>query len=57
MVLEGPDVIKRGHVMAGTITPLAAPPGTIRGNLCLSVSRNIAHGSDSPDNAKNEIGL
>ena len=31
--------------------------GTIRGDFCLAVGRNICHGSDSVENAEKEIKL
>jgi nucleoside-diphosphate kinase len=34
-----------------------AGPGTIRGDLALSVQNNLVHGSDSPENAAAEIAL
>ena len=32
-------------------------PGTIRGDYCIDVGRNICHGSDSVETAKREIAL
>ncbi len=32
-------------------------PGTIRGDYCVHIGRNICHGSDSVDSAKKEIAL
>jgi hypothetical protein len=43
--------------MIGATNPLASAPGTIRGDYCIDVGRNIIHGSDSVDAAKHEIGL
>jgi len=57
MVWEGPDVIKQGRKLIGATNPSVAEPGSIRGDLCLSVGRNIIHGSDSPDAAVHEISL
>ncbi|KAI9501836.1 nucleoside diphosphate kinase Ndk1 [Coemansia spiralis] len=57
MVWEGPSVIKQGRVMLGATDPKAAGPGTIRGDLCLSIGRNICHGSDSAESAMKEISL
>lgn len=31
--------------------------GSIRGDFCLAVGRNICHGSDSVDSAEKEIAL
>ncbi|KAI9292250.1 NDK-domain-containing protein [Neoconidiobolus thromboides FSU 785] len=57
MVWEGLDVIKQGRAMIGATNPLAANAGTIRGDHCISVGRNIIHGSDSYESASKEIQL
>jgi nucleoside-diphosphate kinase len=41
----------------GATNPTQSEPGSIRGDLCIEVGRNIIHGSDSPDAAKHEIAL
>ena len=43
--------------MLGATNPADSAPGTIRGDFCLEVGRNVCHGSDSPENAEKEIGL
>jgi len=55
MVWEGKGAIKTGRVMLGATNPADSLPGTIRGDLCVDVGRNICHGSDGPDSAKHEI--
>jgi nucleoside-diphosphate kinase len=57
MVWEGPDVIRQGRRLIGATNPLEAEPGTIRGDYCISVGRNIIHGSDSFESANIEIPL
>ncbi|KAJ1735578.1 nucleoside diphosphate kinase Ndk1 [Coemansia sp. BCRC 34490] len=57
MIWEGPSVIKQGRVMLGATNPTAAGPGTIRGDYCLTIGRNICHGSDSAESAQKEISL
>ncbi|KAF1817542.1 nucleoside diphosphate kinase-like protein [Eremomyces bilateralis CBS 781.70] len=57
MVWEGREVVKMGRAMLGATNPLASAPGTIRGDYCIDVGRNICHGSDSVDAAKKEIAL
>ncbi|KAJ1778180.1 nucleoside diphosphate kinase Ndk1 [Coemansia sp. RSA 2523] len=57
MVWEGPAVIKQGRVMLGATDPKAAGPGTIRGDYCLTIGRNICHGSDSAESAQKEISM
>ncbi|KAF7496290.1 Nucleoside diphosphate kinase [Sarcoptes scabiei] len=57
MVWEGLNAVKTGRVMLGETNPAESKPGTIRGDLCILTGRNIIHGSDSVETAKNEIGL
>merc|ERR1711907_760222 len=57
MVWEGSNVVASGRKMLGATNPLESAPGTIRGDFCLEVGRNICHGSDSVENANKEIGL
>jgi nucleoside-diphosphate kinase len=51
------DVVKTGRVMLGETNPKDSAPGTIRGDFCIQVGRNIIHGSDSVESAKKEINL
>jgi len=55
MVWEGKDVVATGRVMLGETNPLTSKPGTIRGDYCIEVGRNICHGSDSVKSAEREI--
>ncbi|XP_033329839.1 nucleoside diphosphate kinase [Megalopta genalis] len=57
MVWEGLDVVKTGRVMLGETNPKDSAPGTIRGDFCIQVGRNIIHGSDSVESANKEINL
>ncbi|KAM5152654.1 nucleoside diphosphate kinase A2 [Mantella aurantiaca] len=57
MVWEGMNVVKTGRVMLGETNPVDSKPGTIRGDFCVQVGRNICHGSDSVESAKKEIAL
>ncbi|KAL9103573.1 MAG: hypothetical protein Q9187_008993 [Circinaria calcarea] len=57
MVWEGLDAVKAGRVILGPTNPLAAAPGTIRGDYAIDVGRNVCHGSDSVESAKKEIAL
>ncbi|XP_046996130.1 nucleoside diphosphate kinase A [Schistocerca americana] len=57
MVWEGLNVVKTGRFMMGTTNPADSAPGTIRGDFCIQVGRNIIHGSDSVESAQKEIGL
>ncbi|KAG6936982.1 nucleoside diphosphate kinase, partial [Chelydra serpentina] len=57
MVWEGLNVVKTGRVMLGETNPADSKPGTIRGDFCIQVGRNIIHGSDSVESAQKEIKL
>merc|ERR1712214_198893 len=57
MVWEGLNVVKTGRVMLGATNPKDSAPGTIRGDFCIHVGRNICHGSDAIYSAKREIGM
>lgn len=57
MVWEGKGVVATGRKMLGETNPLNSAPGTIRGDFCIDVGRNICHGSDSVESAKKEIAL
>ncbi|PHJ15225.1 nucleoside diphosphate kinase [Cystoisospora suis] len=57
MVWEGMDVVKQGRRMLGETRPLESNPGTLRGDFCIDVGRNLVHGSDSVESANKEINL
>ena len=57
MVWEGKSVVATGRKMLGETNPLNSLPGTIRGDYCIDIGRNICHGSDSVESANQEIGL
>ncbi|KAG0464126.1 hypothetical protein HPP92_019748 [Vanilla planifolia] len=57
MVWEGEGVITYGRKLIGATDPQKSEPGTIRGDLAVIVGRNIIHGSDGPETAKDEISL
>jgi nucleoside-diphosphate kinase len=57
MVWEGDGVVAAARKIIGVTNPLASEPGTIRGDLGISIGRNIIHGSDAVDTAQREIAL
>ncbi|KAJ8909072.1 hypothetical protein NDN08_005769 [Rhodosorus marinus] len=57
MVWEGRNVVLEGRKMLGATKPADSAMGTIRGDFCVDVGRNVCHGSDSVDSANHEIGL
>jgi nucleoside-diphosphate kinase len=57
LVLEGEGAIAVVRTTMGATNPAEAAPGTIRGDLALSMPDNLVHGSDSPESAEREIRL
>jgi nucleoside-diphosphate kinase len=57
MRLKGEGAIKVMRTLMGSTNPAEAAPGTIRGDLALSLPDNLVHGSDSPESAERELGL
>ena len=57
LVLEGEGAIGVVRATIGATDPAKAAPGTIRGDLALSMPDNLVHGSDAPETAKREIQL
>jgi nucleoside-diphosphate kinase len=57
LVLEGEGAIAVVRATMGATNPADAAPGTIRGDLALSMPDNLVHGSDSPESAAREIAL
>jgi nucleoside-diphosphate kinase len=57
VVVEGEGAIKVVRTTIGATNPADAAPGTIRGDLSLSMPDNLVHGSDSPESAEREIAL
>lgn len=57
MVVEGEDAVAVSRHIIGSTNPSDATPGSIRGDLGLTVGRNIIHGSDSVESAEREINL
>ncbi|MGC2405311.1 MAG: nucleoside-diphosphate kinase [Candidatus Cybelea sp.] len=57
MAVEGVGVIEGCRQLIGATDPLAAAPGSIRGDLAQTIGRNLVHGSDSPASAARELDL
>lgn len=54
-VLEGAGAVAKNRELMGATNPKEAAPGTIRADFAESIDANCVHGSDSVENAKNEI--
>lgn len=55
MCWEGVEAIEAVRLVAGITKSRAAAPGTIRGDLAMSVACNVIHASDSYDTAVKEV--
>ena len=56
-VFEGKKAIETVRNTMGATNPVTAALGTIRGDFVVEISRNLVHGSDSPENAVKEVSL
>ena len=54
-VLQGEDAVAKNREVMGATNPTNAAEGTIRSEFGESIEANSVHGSDSPENAANEI--
>jgi nucleoside-diphosphate kinase len=57
MVWEGKNAVSAARATMGITNPAEAAPGTIRGDFGMEIGRNLVHGSDIPENAKDEVEL
>ncbi len=55
MVLEGEGAMAKNRDLMGATNPKEAAEGTIRADFADSIDANAVHGSDSLENAANEI--
>src|SRR5205823_14310466 len=54
-VLEGESAVQKNRDVMGATDPAKAAAGTIRKDFAESIEANSVHGSDSPENAAQEI--
>jgi nucleoside-diphosphate kinase len=54
-VLEGENAVAKHREVMGATNPAEAAEGTIRKEFALNIGENSVHGSDSLENANNEI--
>jgi len=57
LVVEGEDAVATMRKTIGATNPANAEPGTIRGDLAVSMPDNLVHGSDSSESAEREVAL
>lgn len=55
--LEGDGAISVARRIIGSTNPKEAGPGTIRGDLGLTITRNVVHASDSEQSATYELSI
>ncbi|BAU83216.1 nucleoside-diphosphate kinase [Streptomyces laurentii] len=55
LVVEGERVIEGLRTLAGPTDPIAAAPGSIRGDFGTIVRENLIHASDSEESAQREM--
>jgi len=55
MVVEGERVIEGIRALAGPTDPIAAAPGSVRGDFGTIVRENLIHASDSEESAQREM--
>lgn len=57
MAVSGDNAVKAIRSMMGATNPLEAAPGTVRGDLALSIEDNLTHSSSDPEAAARELKL
>ncbi|MFG2191626.1 nucleoside-diphosphate kinase [Streptomyces sp. NPDC048639] len=57
LVVEGERVIEGLRTLTGPTDPIAAAPGSIRGDFGTIVRENLIHASDSAESAERELKL
>ena len=55
IILEGDNAVLKNRELMGATDPKKSNEGTIRKLYGISIDKNSVHGSDSVENAKNEI--
>ncbi|HRK22977.1 MAG TPA: nucleoside-diphosphate kinase [Fimbriimonadaceae bacterium] len=57
IAVEGTNAVRAIRMMMGATNPLDATPGTVRGDLALSIEDNLTHSSSDAEAAARELGL
>jgi len=57
IAVQGDNAVKAIRAMMGATNPLDATPGTVRGDLALSIEDNLTHSSSDPEAAASELAL
>lgn len=57
MAVSGTNAVKAIRAMMGATNPIEATPGTVRGDLALTIDDNLTHSSSDPEAAERELKL
>jgi nucleoside-diphosphate kinase len=57
MAVKGENAVKAIRAMMGATNPVEAGPGTVRGDLALTIEDNLTHSSSDPEAAARELSL
>ena len=57
MAVQGENAVKAIRAMMGATNPVDAAPGTVRGDLALTLDDNLVHSSSDPEAAERELKL
>jgi nucleoside-diphosphate kinase len=57
MAVRGENAVKAIRAMMGATNPVEALPGTVRGDLALTMTDNVTHSSSDPEAAARELGI
>lgn len=57
IAVRGENAVRAIRAMMGATNPLDALPGTVRGDLALSIEDNLTHSSSDEEAAGRELGL
>jgi nucleoside diphosphate kinase len=57
LIYEGVEAVRKIRDVLGPTDPSKAPPGSIRREFGSTIMVNAAHASDSPENARREMGI
>ncbi|HCE01155.1 MAG TPA: nucleoside-diphosphate kinase [Armatimonadetes bacterium] len=57
MAVRGTNAVKAVRAMMGATNPIEAAPGTVRGDLALSIEDNLTHSSSDAEAAERELKL
>ena len=57
LILEGDRAVEAARQLIGATDPVAAAPGSIRGDYAQETGTTLVHGSDSSESAEREAGI